>query len=185
GDAKRNDIGYSATGYARSLFEQWGFDSITVNPYLGMETLEPFAGYSDRGVFVLCRTSNPGSGDFQSLRVESGELLYEVVARRTVESNRMGGFGLVVGATYPAELVRVRAIAPELPILIPGVGAQAGDLEAAVRGGCDASGAGAIVNVGRQIVLASSGADFAAAARRVATQIRAEINRYRPPAPTS
>ena len=185
GDAKRGDVGHTAQAYARALFEVYGFSAVTVNPYLGLEALTPFLVRTDRGVFVLCRTSNPGAREFQDLPVvlAAGEPpvpLYEAVARRVVAANERGNAGLVVGATYPEELRRVRALAPDLPILIPGVGAQAGDLESAVRYGVDARGELAIINSSRQIIYASSGADYAVAARRVASALRDEINRYRP-----
>lgn len=184
GDAKRGDVGHTATAYARSLYDYYGFDAVTVSPYLGLEALAPFAERADRGYFVLCRTSNPGAGEFQDLAVAPSEgeapaPLYLVVARRVVAANRNGNAGLVVGATYPDELRRVRAVAPDLPILIPGVGAQAGDLEAAVRFGTEGGRGVAVLNSSRQVVYASAGADFARAARSVARGLRAEINRHR------
>ena len=175
GDAKRGDIGSTATAYARSLFDVWGFDSATVNPYLGWDGLEPFVAYRDRGVLVLCKTSNAGSGDFQDLETvgPGGAMpLYEVVARRIVEQDRHGNLGLVVGATYPAQLARVRSLAPGLPILIPGVGAQQGDLEAAVRGGLDDAGGGIVVNASRGVLYASAGDDWQSAARAAALELR-------------
>ncbi len=184
GDGKRGDVGHTAAAYARALFDVFGFDAATVSPYLGLEALQPFFARAERGVFVLCRTSNPGAGEFQDLFVaaaadEPPAPLYELVARRVVAANANGNAGLVVGATYPEELRRVRALAPSLPILIPGVGAQAGDLELAVRYGVDAEGELAVVNSSRQVIYASAAADFAAAARRVAQALRDEMNRYR------
>lgn len=173
-DAKRGDIGHSAAAYARAVFEVWGFDAVTVNPYLGWDTLAPFAEYRDRGVIVLCKTSNSGSGDLQDLPVSwRGETmpLYEVVAHQVLEQDG-DNWGLVVGATYPRELGRLRMLAPSLPILLPGIGAQHGPLEVAVRAGLDAEGAGLIANVGRQVLYASRGADWQAAARVAATELR-------------
>jgi orotidine-5'-phosphate decarboxylase len=184
GDAKRGDIGHTARAYARALFDRWGFDAVTVNPYLGGDSLEPFLERADRGVFLLCRTSNPGARDLQDLPVLPGEglparPLFEVVAERANEWNTRGNVGLVVGATYPEELGRVREICPELTFLVPGVGAQGGDLEASLRQGLDARGGGLIINVSRQVLYASQGEDFAAAARRVALALRDEIRRLR------
>ena len=177
-DAKRGDVGHTASAYARALFDFYSFDAVTASPYLGRDALEPFLERAERGVFVLCRTSNPGARDLQDL-VVGGEPLYRVVARLVGEWNRHGNAGLVVGATYPREIAEVRAIAPTLPLLIPGVGAQAGDLAAAVRAGIDANGELAIVNSSRQVLYASSGRDFAAAARAAAIVLKGEINRAR------
>jgi orotidine-5'-phosphate decarboxylase len=177
-DAKRGDVGHTASAYARALFDVYGFDAVTASPYLGRDSLEPFLERADRGVFVLCRTSNPGARDLQDLNV-GGEPLYRLVARLVAEWNQRGNAGLVVGATYPREIAEVRSIAPTLPLLIPGVGAQAGDLAAAVRAGVDARGERAIVNSSRQVLYASSGRDFAAAARAVAIVLRDQINEAR------
>jgi len=177
-DAKRGDVGHTASAYARALFDVYGFDAVTVSPYLGRDALEPFLERADRGVFVLCRTSNPGARDLQDLSV-GGEPLYRVVARLVTQWNQRGNAGLVVGATYPSEIAEVREIAPSLPLLIPGVGAQAGDLAAAVRAGVDARGELAIINSSRQVIYASSDRGFAAAARSVATTLRGQINRAR------
>ena len=177
-DAKRGDVGHTALAYAKSIFEVFGFDAITVSPYLGRDSLKPFLDYADRGVFVLCRTSNPGAGDFQDLSV-GGRPLYEVVAEKVVDWDTNHNAGLVVGATYPGELARVRAIAPDLPLLVPGVGAQAGDVAAATRAAVDSNGELAIVNSSRGIIYASGGTDFAAAARRAALTLRDDINRAR------
>jgi orotidine-5'-phosphate decarboxylase len=178
GDAKRGDIGNTARAYARALFSVLGFDAATVNPYLGFDSVEPFINYQDKGVFVLCRTSNKGAADFQDLRT-NGLLLYEAVARKAKEWNIHGNIGLVVGATYPEELKKVRSICPEMPLLIPGIGAQGGDLASAVGYGVDARGEKAIINVSRQILYASKEKDFAQAARTMAEQIRNQINDYR------
>jgi orotidine-5'-phosphate decarboxylase len=178
GDAKRGDIGNTARAYARALFSALGFDAATVNPYLGFDSIEPFISYRDKGVFILCRTSNKGSADFQDLTTD-GLPLYEVVARKAGEWNTHGNVGLVVGATYPEQLKRVRSICPEMPLLIPGIGAQGGDLASAVSYGVDAQGEKAIINVSRQILYASKGKDFAQIARNVAERIRDQINDYR------
>ena len=178
GDAKRGDIGNTARAYARALFSVLGFDAATVNPYLGFDSIEPFINYQDKGVFILCRTSNRGATDFQDLRT-NGLPLYEAVARKANEWNTYGNIGLVVGATYPEELKKVRSICPEMPLLIPGVGAQGGDLASAVGYGVDARGEKAIINVSRQILYASKEKDFAQAARNMAEKIRNQINAYR------
>ncbi len=176
-DAKRGDIGNTAKAYARGLFDFFGFDAATVSPYLGYDSVEPFMEYEDRGVFILCRTSNRGATDFQSLCV--GEMpLYEAVAIRAREWNVHGNVGLVVGATYPEELKRVRSICPEMCLLIPGIGTQGGDLASAVNYGVDARGEGAIYNVSRQILYASREQDFADAARDMADRIRLQINAH-------
>jgi orotidine-5'-phosphate decarboxylase len=177
GDAKRGDIGNTAKAYAKALFSVLGFDAATVNPYLGFDSLEPFINYRNKGVFILCRTSNKGASDFQSLCINDLPL-YEAVAQKAHEWNIHGNIGLVVGATYPEELNRVRSICPEMPLLIPGIGAQGGDLALAVGYGADARGEKAIINVSRQILYASRGKDFAQAARNVAEQIRHQINSY-------
>ncbi|MEX0846474.1 MAG: orotidine-5'-phosphate decarboxylase [Ilumatobacteraceae bacterium] len=175
-DAKRGDIGPTAEQYAREAFDRYDAHVVTVNPYLGTDTLAPFLqGHPGRGVFVLCRTSNPGSGDFQSLMVD-GEPLYIHVARRAGEQwSTMGECGLVVGATYPDELRRVRDIVGDMPLLVPGIGAQGGDVFATVAAGIDAEGHGMVINSSRAILYASSGADFASAARATAMATRDEI----------
>ena len=179
GDAKRGDIGSTARAYARALFETLGFDAATVNPYLGYDSLEPFIEYKEKGVFILCRTSNVGSADFQDLTLtETSGPLFELVAQRAREWNLYGNLGLVVGATYPEELRRVRHICPEMPLLIPGIGAQGGDLASAVRYGVDAKGEKAIISSSRQILYASRGEDFAAAAREAALDLRDQVNLY-------
>ena len=178
GDAKRGDIGNTARAYARALFSILGFDAATVNPYLGHDSVEPFINYQDKGVFILCRTSNKGAADFQNLLTDDLPL-YEAVAQKAKEWNTYGNIGLVVGATYPEELKKVRSICPEMPLLIPGTGAQGGDLSSAVGCGVDAQGEKAIINVSRQILYASKEKDFAQAARNVAERIRSQINDYR------
>ncbi|MBI4200896.1 MAG: orotidine-5'-phosphate decarboxylase [Chloroflexi bacterium] len=178
-DAKRGDVGHTSAAYARALFDVWDFDAATVNPYLGGDSVEPFLEHHTRGVFVLCRTSNPGAGDFQGLLVsgEGGKLpLYQSVALRAAKWNHHGNVGLVVGATYPEELKLVRSLCPEIPLLIPGVGSQQGDLAQAVRDGTDAKGRRAVINSSRGVIYASRGGDFAEAARRAALQLRDSIS---------
>lgn len=178
GDAKRGDIGNTAAMYAHALLVDLGFQAATVNPYMGFDSVEPFLRDPERGAFVLGLTSNPGAKDFQYLKV-GARPLYERVVRKAASWNANGNCGLVVGATRPAELKRIRAMAPSMPILIPGVGAQGGDLKNAVRNGCDRDGLLALINAGRSILYASTGDDFADAARRAATDLRDAINRYR------
>ncbi|WP_076004997.1 orotidine-5'-phosphate decarboxylase [Dehalogenimonas formicexedens] len=175
-DAKRGDIGNTAKAYARSAFDELGADAVTVNPYMGYDSLEPFIEYKDKGIFVLCRTSNPGSADFQSLDC-GGKPLYQVVADKVESWNKNGNLGLVVGATQPDELKTIRESHPTLPLLIPGVGSQGGSLELSVKNGITEEGLG-IINVSRQVIYASSGLDYAAAARSAALKLRDEINRF-------
>ena len=184
GDAKRGDIASSSQAYAGALFDTFGFDATTVNPYLGHDSIAPFIAYADKGVFILCKTSNAGSADFQDAvcsapgRRSEAQPLFEVVAQKAKEWNTKGNVGLVVGATYPEQLKRVREMCPELPLLIPGIGTQGGDLAAVVRYGVDAKGQNAIINCARQILYASRGKDFAEAARSEALMLRDRINRY-------
>ena len=174
-DAKRGDIGPTAERYAREAFDRYGADAVTVNPYLGTDSLEPFLAHTGKGVIVLCRTSNPGSGDFQSLTVD-GQPLYERVARLAVDDwTKRGEVALVVGATYPDELARVRAIVGDLPLLVPGIGAQGGDVAATVTAGRDGSGYGMMINSSRAILYAASGADWVDATVRAARHTRDEI----------
>ncbi len=183
GDAKRGDIGNTARAYARAIFDNLGFDATTVNPYLGFDSIEPFIEYRDKGIFILCRTSNAGALDFQSLRLEAQDEhrpLFEIVALKASEWNTHGNIGLVVGATYPEELKLIRQSHPDMPILIPGIGAQGGDLASAVRYGVDAQGQKAIINSSRQIIYASREKDFAQAARLAASSLRDQINSYLP-----
>lgn len=179
-DAKRGDIGPTAEQYAREAFERYRADAVTVNPYMGFDSVEPWLEHAGRGVILLCRTSNPGGADLQSLDV-GGERLYERVARLAAGPwNRGGELGLVVGATVPAELARVRALAPALPLLVPGIGAQGGDVAATVAAGRDAGGMGMMINSSRAILYAGRGEDFAQAARRAALDTRDLIERSRP-----
>ena len=174
-DAKRGDIGSTAEQYAREAFERYGADAVTLSPFMGFDSVEPYLRYPGKGAFLLCRTSNPGGDDFQNQRLASVDgqpLLYEHIARQAQGPwNKNGQLGLVVGATYPAEIERVRAIAPQVPLLIPGVGAQGGDAAATVRAGWRQNGP-IIVNSSRAILYASHGADFAAAARHEAQRTR-------------
>jgi orotidine-5'-phosphate decarboxylase len=179
-DCKANDMASTATAYARGYFEAWDFDAITVNGYLGDDAMAPFLTYPDRGLFVLCRTSNPGARTLQDLPVTGeGEEqpLYLAVADQIQRWADQGPatVGLVVGATYPAELARIRERCPDLPILLPGVGAQGGDLEASVAAGRDRAGAGLLVSSSRAITYASAGDDFAARARDATLALRAAI----------
>ena len=181
GDAKRGDIGNTAKAYAKTLFSNFNFDAATVNPYLGSDSIEPFIQYRDKGVFILCRTSNTGALDFQSLSCETEHgyrPLFEIVALKASQWNTYGNIGLVIGATYPEELRLIRQQHPDMPLLIPGIGAQGGDLASAVHYGVDAQGQKAIINSSRQIIYASREKDFARAAREAALSLRAQMNQY-------
>ncbi len=180
-DAKRGDIGATAKQYAREAFDRYGADAVTVNPYMGFDSVEPYMEWTERGVIVLCRTSNAGGSDLQFLDV-GGKPLYQHVARLVAEKwNVNGQCALVVGATFPHELAEVRAIVGDMPLLVPGVGAQGGDVEATVKSGKTAAGAGMMINSSRAILYAAQqgNEDFAAAARRVALETRNAINLYR------
>ena len=174
-DAKRGDIGSTAEQYAREAFERYGADAVTLSPFMGFDSVQPYLKYAGKGAFLLCRTSNPGGDDLQNQRLASvpGEpLLYEHIASLAQGPwNLNGQLGLVVGATYPAEIERVRQIAPTVPLLIPGVGAQGGDAVATVKAGWRAD-APIVVNSSRAVLYASSGDDFAEAARREAMKTR-------------
>ena len=182
-DAKRGDLGNTARNYAATVFDVYGCDAVTVNPYLGYDSVAPFLAYHEKGVILLCRTSNPSARDFQDLLVqdEKGQVrpFYEVVAQRVQSWNKEGNCGLVVGATYPQELHTIRSMCPDMPILIPGVGAQGGDLEASVLAGMDAFGERAIIAVSRSVLYAGNGSDFATAAAYEAGVLRNRINRAR------
>jgi orotidine-5'-phosphate decarboxylase len=180
-DAKRADIGSTNTGYVLSAFDQLGVDAITVHPYLGREALAPFLERKDKGIIVLAKTSNFGSGEFQDLLVgEAQEPLYEVVARNVAQHwNSNGNCGLVVGATYPAELRRVRELVGDMPLLVPGIGAQGGDVAATVAAGQDSRGWGMIISASRSIIYASRKSDFAQAAYLATMKLRDEINACR------
>ena len=175
-DAKRGDIGSTAEHYALEAFERYGADAVTVNPYMGFDSVEPYLKHTGKGVIVLCRTSNPGGSDLQFLNITpKGEPLYLHVARLAAEKwNASGQISLVVGATFPEEIAKVRAVTGEMPLLIPGIGAQGGDIEATVKAGSISNqpGTGMMINSSRAILYASSGADFAKAARKVAQDTR-------------
>ncbi len=179
-DSKRGDIGDTAKQYAVEAYERYQADAVTVNPYMGFDTITPYLAHAGKGVIVLCRTSNAGGSDFQSLTVghslEQPELLYERIARlAATQWNANGQLSLVVGATFPAELATVRRIVGDMPLLVPGIGAQGGDVLATVAAGQDSSLYGMMINSSRAIMYASSAADFAQAAARVAQQTRDAI----------
>ena len=180
-DSKRGDIGNTAERYAIEAFERYGADAVTVNPYLGGDSLEPFLRREDRGVVVLCRTSNPGARDLQDLAIgDGGRRLYHAVAELAATRwNTRGNCMLVVGATYPQELAEIRRIVGEMPLLVPGVGAQGGDVAQVVRNGQTAAGTGLMVSSSRGILYASAGDDFASAARAAALSLREQINVHR------
>ena len=184
-DAKRGDIGATAEQYAREAFERYRADALTLSPFMGFDSIEPYLRHADKGLILLCRTSNPGGADLQDLRTDMQASsshcgkLYQHVARLVAEKwNTHGQCGLVVGATVPAELAEVRAIVGDLPLLVPGIGAQGGDIEATVKAGRTRAG-GMMVNSSRAILYASGGEDFAWAARQAALDMRASINRHR------
>lgn len=178
-DAKRGDIGSTAEHYAREAFERYKADCVTLSPFMGFDTIKPYLAYEGKGAFVLCRTSNKGGDDFQMLTVD-GERLFERIARlASSEWNLSGQLGLVTGATYPAEIASVRRLAPTLPLLVPGIGAQGGDVEACVKAGIDAKKGGMVINSGRAILYASQGEDWHEAARAAAVATRDAINAAR------
>ena len=177
-DAKVGDIGSTAERYAQMFFDKMGADALTVTPYMGTDAVEPFTAYTDKGVILICLTSNPGAEDFEKQALADGPL-YEYVARQAQRWNHAGNCGLVVGATQPEHMAQMRALVPEMPFLIPGIGAQGGDLQTAVSKGQDAAGAGIMINSSRGIIYASNGPDFAQAARRAVLELRDSINKYR------
>lgn len=180
-DAKRGDIGATAEQYAREAFERYKADAVTVNPYMGFDSIEPYLQWAEKGVIVLCRTSNPGGSDLQFLKVD-GVPLYQHVARLVAQQwNRHGQCGLVVGATFPQEIAEVRKIVGDMPLLVPGIGAQGGDIEATVRAGQASDGMGMMINSSRAILYAKpvDGEGFADAAARVARETRDAINEFR------
>ncbi len=185
-DAKRGDIGATAEQYAREAFERYRADAVTLSPFMGLDSIEPYMKWAGKGLILLCRTSNPGGSDLQAQRLEGGALLYEHIARLAAgEWNRGGQIALVVGATFPAEVARVRELAPSLPLLIPGVGAQGGDAEATVRAGWR-PGAPIVVSSSRAVLYAGTagaagaGPGFAEAARQVALATRQQLQQARP-----
>ncbi len=179
-DAKRGDIGNTNEGYASFAFDYLSADAITVSPYLGGEALAPFLNRADKGIIILGRTSNPGAGEFQDLEV-GGKKLYKLVAEKVRDNwNKNGNCLLVTGATYPEELSEIRQIVgDEMYFLVPGIGAQGGDVEKTIKAGASSAGKGLIINSSREVIYASDGPDFARAARLRAAEIRDEINRYR------
>lgn len=180
-DAKRGDIGATAEQYAREAYERYDADAVTVNPYMGFDSVAPYMEWKDRGVIVLCRTSNAGGSDLQFLNVD-GKPLYQHVAQMVAEKwNTNGQAALVVGATFPTEIAQVRKIVGDMPLLIPGVGAQGGDVQATVTAGRTTNGTGMMINSSRAILYAKpqAGENFAQAARRVALETRDAINVFR------
>ena len=178
-DAKRGDIGSTAEQYAIEIFKRYQADAITVNPYMGRDSVDPYLAYPDKGVILLCRTSNPGGSDLQFLDV-GGEKLYERVARLVASDwNTTGQCALVIGATFPGEIARVRKIVGDLPLLVPGIGAQGGDVEATLKAGKTPKGTGLMINSSRAILYAGKREDYAIAARQAAIETRDSINRFR------
>ena len=179
-DSKRGDIGSTAEQYAHEAFERYGADAVTVNPYLGRDSVEPFLKHGDKGVIILCRTSNPGAKDFQDLHVGPGKALFQHVAETVAkEWNTANNCMLVVGATYPDELADIRKRVGDLPFLVPGVGAQGGDVAKVMAAGKTKAGTGLVISSSRAILYASSGDDFATAARKAAQELRDSINAHR------
>lgn len=182
-DAKRADIGNTNEGYAVFAFDYLGADAITLHPYLGRQALQPFLDRREKGCFILCKTSNPGAGEFQDLALDTGNQsvkLYQLLAKKIAEEwNENGNCGLVVGGTYPGELEIVRRIAKHIPLLIPGIGTQGGDIQKSVKAGVDSDGQNAIINSSRAIIFAGSGSDFAQKARASAEILRDQINGFR------
>ena len=179
-DSKRGDIGSTAEQYAHEAFERYGADAVTVNPYLGRDSVEPFLKHADKGVIILCRTSNPGAKDLQDLNVGPGRKLFQHVAETVAkEWNGNGNCMLVVGATYPEELADIRARVGDVPFLVPGVGAQGGDVAKVMQVGKTAAGTGLVISSSRAILYASSGEDFAVAARKATLELRDSINAHR------
>jgi len=183
-DAKRGDIGSTAQQYATEAFDRYGADAVTANPYLGHDSLRPFLDRADKGVVILCRTSNPGAGDLQDLPIRGSDgkerpLYQHVAAKVAGEWNAHGNCALVVGATWPSQLREVRAIVGDVPFLVPGIGAQGGDVEAVVKNGATADGTGLIISSSRAILYASAKDDYADAAAATAKALRDEINQFR------
>ena len=178
-DSKRGDIGSTAQHYASEAFDRYRADAVTVNPYLGRDSVQPFLDRADRGVVILCRTSNPGAGDLQDLLVDGRPLYQHVAAKVANEWNGHGNCALVVGATWPEQLRDVRAIVGDVPFLVPGIGAQGGDVQAVVTNAKTADGTGLIISSSRAILYASNNNDYADAAANAARELRDEINRYR------
>ena len=179
-DVKRGDLGNTSNAYAKAAFEIWGADAVTVSPFMGLDSIQPFIDYLDKGIFILTRTSNPGGSDFQELLIQTSDSeyrpLYLHIASKVNNWNTFNNLGLVVGATNPQELQQIRGECPSLPILIPGIGAQGGDLRSSIEFGIDSQGRRAIINASRSIISASDGLDFAEAARREALTLRNSNN---------
>jgi len=179
-DAKRNDISNTASLYVKEAFDRYKADAVTVNPFMGMDSLQPFLEQKDKGIMILCRTSNAGAKDLQDLKIVDGKPLYWHIANKAVKQwNKNNNVLLVIGATYPQELAEIRALTNDMTFLVPGVGAQGGDIEATVRSGINSNGAGLIINSSRTIIYASKEKDFAVAARKIAEQTRDQINQFR------
>ncbi len=176
-DGKRSDIGNTAEAYAREAFERYGADAVTVNPYMGEDSVRPFLARPDRGAILLCRTSNPGAKDFQDLNVDGLPLYRRVAERAARHWNELGNLMLVVGATYPRDLADLRRAHPELTFLVPGIGAQRGDLEATLEAGLNAAGAGLLISSSRNIIYAGGG--MPGPIRAAAAELRTAINRRR------
>jgi orotidine-5'-phosphate decarboxylase len=178
-DSKRGDVGSTANMYAAEAFNRYNADALTVNPYLGLDSMAPFLDRADRGVIILCRTTNASAGEIQDLMVGNRKL-YQIIAERAASTwNYNKNVALVVGATYPSELRDVRTIAGDMPFLVPGIGAQGGEVEATVKNGVDSAGAGMIINAGRSVIYAGSGKDFDQAAANETRRLKDEINQYR------
>ncbi|TMB67972.1 MAG: orotidine-5'-phosphate decarboxylase [Chloroflexi bacterium] len=175
-DAKRGDIGNTARFYARALFDVYKFDAVTVNAYGGRDAVQPFIDYAERGVLVWCRSSNPGAADLQDMKLESGPFVYEAIAERAREWNTGGNVGVVAGATWPEQIERVRDICPDMWLLVPGVGAQEGDLEAAVQAALNTAGGGFLLNASRAVLYTSKDDGYAKSARKAAQRLRNRIN---------
>lgn len=177
-DAKRGDIGNTAAMYAKAIYEELGVDAVTINPYLGEDSVQPFLAYEDKAVVLLVRTSNPSAKEFQDLLID-GKPLYQHVAKTALNWERKADLLFVVGATYPEEAKIIREMAPEIPFLVPGLGKQGGEVEEAVKNSIDANGLGAIFNSSRGIIYASCGEDYAEAAKKACMELKEQINSFR------
>ncbi len=180
-DAKRGDIGDTSYMYAKSYFETFGVDAVTIHGYMGSDTVAPFMKYEDKAIFVLVKTSNPSAVEFEDMELKDGKKLYIKVAEKIAEWNELypGLCGTVVGATFPADLKPIRVILPDVPFLVPGLGKQGGDTEQTVLNGMDARGRGLLINSARAIIFAGNGLDFAQKAREETLKLRDKINQYR------
>jgi orotidine-5'-phosphate decarboxylase len=178
-DAKRGDIGNTAECYAKEAFDRYSADALTVNPYLGLDSLQPFLDHKEKGIIILCRTSNKGAKDLQDLKIDGQPLYKHVAIKAANEWNKNQNVLLVIGATYPKELAEIRALTGDMNFLVPGIGAQGGDVEAAVSNGINSDGAGLIINSSRAIIYAGKDEHYAVAARKIAEETRNQINLYR------